>query len=53
MNSVLVICYSQSGEVAQVARLFAQELAISQIEVTVEEPGWRLKRIPTAYCASA
>ena len=44
MNSVLVICYSQSGEVAQVARLFAQELAISQIEVTVEEPGWRLKQ---------
>ena len=37
MNRVLVIYYSQSGEVARVARLFADQLASSQVEVTFEE----------------
>ena len=37
MHRVLVIYYSQSGEVARVARLFAHKLASSEVEVTFEE----------------
>ena len=36
MTRVLVICYSQSGEVARVARLFAAQLESPGVEITFE-----------------